>query len=75
MHEGEEVEELSLKVGYTAAAQGVQTIWCEKGIGADAVGWCSGQVVQEGRLMKMISTASGICVWCEADVEMMPRIY
>ena len=73
MHEGEEVEELSLKVGYTAAAQGVWTIWCKEGVGADAVGWHSGKVVQKGGLMKIVSTTGGICMWCEADVETMHR--
>ena len=71
MHEGEEVNELSLKVGCTAAARGVQTIQCEEGIGADPGGWRRGQVVQEDRLMKMTSTADGICMWGEANVEMM----
>ena len=74
MHEGEEVEELSLKVRYTAAVRGVQTIQREEGIGGDVVGWCSRHVVQEGELMKMTSIADGIYIRCEADVEMVHRI-
>ena len=56
-----------------AVAWLVQTISREEGVGADAVGWRSGQVVQEDGLIKMTSTAGGICMWCEADVEMMHR--